>query len=716
MKRFKSLLRNAIAVKSEAILLKSGEKPYFSNKDILTQQEEDSINEAWLSGIFDFLFQNSKEDINSGEETKGILKIPNLGKIYFIAKKSQGNSFLKMFIPPNNEALFEKEWQEIQNKHIDPVIEEKAYKATPLQNIATPESIKPLFDTRLGESPPAEPENISTDDNSSNFDIPYKLSYATQKVASHEIEVDKKEDIKQPEDSAKNSLQVDFAPHEEKKEEKDILSNPLINNPIEETPENPQNEAIPFSKPVFTLENNLDDFKHQIKEENKKDPITTNPQKKEYNIDRQNTVEPVEERATPIPTPFDTSPSASFNTPFGEHPKTANASKKTHEDDEIEFLSSPPGEKGLSNGENPIDHILKDMISKEASDLHLTINQPIIYRIHGHVERVSKEIVTSEQMKNYLWNIIPEKNKIEFKEISDTDFAYEVTGLGRFRVNIFRDHIGVGAVLRHIPSTVLTTEQLKVPKAIVDLCKLSKGLVLVTGPTGSGKSTTLASMIDYINKTKQEHILTIEDPIEFVHKQQSSLINQREVGKHTKSFSRALKAALREDPDVVLIGEMRDLETIHIAIETAETGHLVFGTLHTTTAISTIDRIIDQFPSDQQSQIRTMLASSLKGVIAQSLLRKKSGGRVAAHEILVVNDAVSAMIREQKNHMIPSHMQTQKKDGNILLNDSLLNLVISGEVDFQEAWNKAIDKKGFEEAAQRKGVVFATEENSLKGA
>jgi twitching motility protein PilT len=220
-------------------------------------------------------------------------------------------------------------------------------------------------------------------------------------------------------------------------------------------------------------------------------------------------------------------------------------------------------------------------------------------------------------------------------------------------------------------------------------------------------------MIDNINKNRSDHLLTIEDPIEFVHSQHKCLINQREVGKHTNSFARALKAALREDPDIILIGEMRDLETVHIAIETAETGHLVFGTLHTTTAVSTIDRIIDQFPSDQQSQIRMMLASSLKAVVAQTLLKKKGGGRVAAHEILILNDAVANMIREQKGHMINNHMQTQKVDGNILLNESLLNLLAAGTVDFEEAWLKSMDKKSFIEMVKRKGIPMTMLDGTL---
>jgi twitching motility protein PilT len=309
-----------------------------------------------------------------------------------------------------------------------------------------------------------------------------------------------------------------------------------------------------------------------------------------------------------------------------------------------------------------------------------------------------------QTMSKYILHIIPERNLREFAETNDTDFAYEVPGLSRFRVNVYRDRNGVCSVMRNIPSKILTAEQLELPKAITNFCTLTKGLVLVTGPTGSGKSTTLAAMLDLINKTRHDHILTIEDPIEFVHPQQNCLINQREVHRHTGSFSKALRAALREDPDIVLIGEMRDLETISTAIETAETGHLVFGTLHTNTAASTVDRIIDQFPADRQAQIRTMLASSLKGVVSQMLLKKKGGGRVAAHEILVSDDGLAAMIREAKNHMIPGHMQMSKAKGNRLLNESILSFIKAEQVEFSEGFAKAVDKRGILAGARALGL------------
>lgn len=373
----------------------------------------------------------------------------------------------------------------------------------------------------------------------------------------------------------------------------------------------------------------------------------------------------------------------------------------------ISFGNQSATEGSVSQGENPIDEYLLAMVKKKASDMHLTMGQPVVFRVHGEIERKETQPLTSRYMEKLLLPIMPQRNRDEFATSNDTDFAYELKNVGRFRVNVFRDCNGTGAVMRHIPSQILTSEQLNLSPAIMNLCKLNKGLVLVTGPTGSGKSTTLAAMVDWINKNRAEHILTIEDPIEFVHPQYKCLVNQREVHKHTKGFSRALKAALREDPDVILIGEMRDLETIAIAIETAETGHLVFGTLHTTTAISTVDRIIDQFPTDRQAQIRTMLASSLRGVVAQTLIKKKGGGRVAAQEVLITNDAVSAMIREGKTHMLGNHMLTQKGEGNVLLNEALFKLIAEDLIDPQEALFKAVDKNDFLLAAARRNIKVA---------
>lgn len=351
-----------------------------------------------------------------------------------------------------------------------------------------------------------------------------------------------------------------------------------------------------------------------------------------------------------------------------------------------------------------VDELLYKMAEMGASDLHMSSKCPPYMRVHGAMKSLNDYgVLTADQLYAELDQIMPEKNKEEFQNRNDTDFAYEIEGLSRFRVNIFRDRHGPGTVIRAIPFEILTVEQLGLPKAVLRLCQLSKGLVVVTGPTGSGKSTTLATLIDYINKTRADHIITVEDPIEFVHPNKSCLVNQREVGDHTDSFKDALRAALREDPDVVLVGEMRDLETIAIAVETAETGHLVFGTLHTTTAASTVDRIIDQFPSDQQEQIRQMLAESLKGVIAQNLCKKIGGGRVAAYEILVANKAVANLIREHKTFQLPSLMQTGRAHGMRTLNDALLDLVRKKLVEPTEAYLKAVDKAELLTALKRDG-------------
>jgi twitching motility protein PilT len=340
-----------------------------------------------------------------------------------------------------------------------------------------------------------------------------------------------------------------------------------------------------------------------------------------------------------------------------------------------------------------IDRILLRMLECEASDVHLSSDNLPMFRIHG--EMTGQEefgIQSSDAVAALMDPIFPPRNRAEFEERSDTDFAYEIEGVARFRVNVFRDRRGVGAVLRQIPIDILTAAQLNLPPAVVQLGDLSKGLVLVTGPTGSGKSTTLAAIVNHINETRTDHIITIEDPIEFVHQNKKCLVNQREVGSHTMGFKDALRAALREDPDIVLVGEMRDLETVAIAIETAETGHLVFGTLHTTTAPSTIDRIVDQFPTDRQSQIRVMLADSLRGVVSQTLLKKKGGGRVAAHEVLLSNNAVANLIRDGKTFQLQSIMQTSKAQGMVLLNDVLIDLVKRNVVEPREAYMKAVDK------------------------
>jgi len=356
-----------------------------------------------------------------------------------------------------------------------------------------------------------------------------------------------------------------------------------------------------------------------------------------------------------------------------------------------------------------MQRLLAEIVARRASDIHLASGQPPAFRVDGDIVPAPEfGVLESSRLADMLWTLAPVKNREEFEERNDTDFA-TATSEARFRVNVFADRHGIGSVMRQIPSAIRSATDMGIPRAVLDLCFLSKGLVLVTGPTGSGKSTTLAAMVDHVNRNRDDHIITIEDPVEFVHENKRCLLNQREVGTHTQSFKSALRAALREDPDVVLVGELRDLETIAIAIETAETGHLVFGTLHTNSAPSTVDRIIDQFPSDRQAQIRTMLSESLKGVVTQVLCKKIGGGRVAAMEILLVSSSVANLIREGKTFQIPSVMQTAKGVGMTTLNDSLLDLVKKGLVEPAEALGKAVARNELKQLFERNDIVLPAE-------
>jgi twitching motility protein PilT len=368
--------------------------------------------------------------------------------------------------------------------------------------------------------------------------------------------------------------------------------------------------------------------------------------------------------------------------------------------------SALPGEFASSQyeaAEQKLGKLLRALVQSGSSDLHLRVGEPAMFRTHGEIKRQSGAALSVNDLELLVLSIMPERNRGEWKETGDTDFAYEIAGLARFRVNAARDRKGPVAVFRVIPANVVTVEEMGISDEVQKLCYLKKGLVLVTGPTGSGKSTTLCALIDLVNRTRTDHIITIEDPIEFVHENKKCLITQRQVHVHTESFRSALRAALREDPDIVLVGEMRDLETIAIAIETAETGHLVFGTLHTTNAASTVDRIIDQFPADRQAQIRVMLSESLKGVISQTLCKKAGGGRVAAREILLTTPAISNLIREGKTFQIPSIIQTSKKLGMLTLNDALLELVEKKVIEPDEAYLRSVEKSGLAASLKAKG-------------
>ncbi len=350
-------------------------------------------------------------------------------------------------------------------------------------------------------------------------------------------------------------------------------------------------------------------------------------------------------------------------------------------------------EERAANALAMMDGLLKVLVEKKASDLHLRCGESPLMRIDGEIVRLEGyDTIENDLMEAMLRAIMPGRSRQEYADTNDTDFAYELEGLARFRCNALRERRGAAGVFRVIPTEVVTVEQLGIPAELQQLCHLNKGLVLVTGPTGSGKSTTLCALIDLVNRVRKDHVITIEDPIEFVHRNKQCMITQRQVGQHTTSFKSALRAALREDPDIILVGELRDLETVSIAIETAETGHLVFGTLHTSTAASTVDRVIDQFAADRQEQIRVMLSESLKGVIAQTLCAKIGGGRVAAREVLLSVPAISNLIREGKTFQIPSVIQTSRRLGMITLTDALIELVNSNTVAPREAYAKALDK------------------------
>jgi twitching motility protein PilT len=343
-----------------------------------------------------------------------------------------------------------------------------------------------------------------------------------------------------------------------------------------------------------------------------------------------------------------------------------------------------------------IDAFFKLMHEQNASDLHLVAGQQPALRIQGEMERVKFKVLDNDELKGMLYEITPEEKIKTFEETGDVDFAYEIPGLARYRSNFFQQNLGIGAVFREIPSEILSVEQLGLPPVVGKLAMLPRGLVLITGPTGSGKSTSLAAIIDESNDKRKDHIITIEDPIEFVHQSKSCIVNQREVGTHTKSFASALRGALREDPDIILVGEMRDLQTISLAIEAAATGHLVFATLHTTSAAKTVDRIIEVFPAEQQAQIRSTLADGIRAVVAQNLLKRIDiPGRIVCPEILIATHAVRALVRENKTYQIPTAIQTGKKYGMQSLDDAIMTQLKSNRISPDEAYMKCDDKEKF---------------------
>ncbi|MFB6263065.1 MAG: PilT/PilU family type 4a pilus ATPase, partial [Bradymonadaceae bacterium] len=370
-------------------------------------------------------------------------------------------------------------------------------------------------------------------------------------------------------------------------------------------------------------------------------------------------------------------------------------SAETIDDDEESLPTIEPEAEAGTDDDLPrkLNQLLLRTVSEGATDLHLSADQRPRWRIDGQIHELEDSApMGTAEVQQLLEPVMTEGDVEEFRDQGDVDFGLSVEGLSRFRVNMFVDHNGVGAVFRQIPSEIMTIDQLGLPEVVKHLAEQPKGLVLVTGPTSSGKMTTIAAMLDHINRRRREHIITIEDPVEYLHESHRSLVNQREVGVHTESFATALRAALREDPDVILVGELRDLETLRTAIETANTGHLVFGSLHTSTAATTIDRILGLFPADEEEQVRSTLAEGLRGVISQVLCRRRGGGQIAAYETMICNHAIANLIRESKTHQIPQAMQSHRDQGNILLNETLAEYVRRGTVDFREAASQSIDR------------------------
>ena len=360
------------------------------------------------------------------------------------------------------------------------------------------------------------------------------------------------------------------------------------------------------------------------------------------------------------------------------------------------------GRSNVQEGELIIDDLLKMIVDKSGSDLHLTVDSPPMLRLQGKLWPTDLPPLTPKEIRRLVYNFLTNDQREKLERDLELDISYELKGVARYRCNVFFTRLGLGAVFRVIPTHIKTLAELRLPLVLGDLARRNKGLILVTGPTGSGKSTTLAAMVDQVNNERQDHILTIEDPIEFVHQHKQCIVNQREIGPNTKSFSNALRSALREDPDIILVGEMRDYETISLAVTAAETGHLVFATLHTPSAAQSVDRIVDVFPAHQQSQIRTQLADALQGIIAQQLIPTIDGqSRVCALEIMINTPAVANLIRDNKTFQLPSIMQTSKQSGMQTMDQSLMDLVKSRRINPQEAYRRAFDKKAFEQYKPR---------------
>ena len=692
MERLKTVLKIAFAKGAIRIRMKVGEVPQLITvrgpEDLL---QEPRVDTALMKTLYKALFPKDQERIAQGAPTRGQLTVVEKGKLNLIAEPGPTAS-LNFYIPPGGDKLFTQNWIEAEagggaGSHLPPL------SAPPLMN-SMPSSQSVPQKSVMGEmpqvagmfgAPPSKGGDPSEFSMNSVSEIAMSPGGPPQPPASaNGGDAPALGNLFAPLNiTVASPATAPIAP------KASMAFVPSTENMFSAPPHS-QSPPLPSSAPTIVSEG------PPVAPSLAPAPSAVTM----FSMTAMPSAQPPPARApvqSPLPAQPDVAVPVEFVAPTAAGLPTGGPAK-------IHFGAVIPGTGVDPSVRSPIDDLLRDMCKRRASDLHLTLGQPVCFRIDGDIHRHDTLILTEQMLESFLLPIMPITNRGEFARNHDTDFAYEIQGLARFRVNMFRDRNGVGAVLRQIPSTVLTADQLGLPISVRNFCNLHRGLVVVTGPTGSGKSTTLAAMVDTINMGRSEHILTIEDPIEFVHQQKKCLVNQREVHRHTESFSRALRAALREDPDIVLIGEMRDLETVGIAIETAETGHLVFGTLHTNTAISTIDRIIDQFPEGEQAQVRIMLAESLKGVVAQTLCKKRGGGRIAALEVLVVSNAVSSLIREGKTFMIANVMQTQRGEGNRMLNDSLFDLVQRSVVDAKEAWLKAADKENFIKTLQAKGI------------
>ena len=705
MDRFKKALKGALKASCEKLIFEEGFPVRQEVNGAVTDFNSENLDSPSLTSYFQAFFANDLDKLNGSDPIKSVISVVGVGDMNLLGQPDKRK--ITVFIPPNGDALFEADWDRLHQKDsvkqsFGQILNQDMADALP--NVASSDispaaslPSSPILTAGLEVSSAIEPApplgtiniggassgavQLGTINNEVHAPIPPQAVVAEEESPPadfNEGEVGL---------SGLWSLGVVSTRDDELKPNRDIEPSAL---------ESESPSPDPFA--AFSLDSSEGGTGAQM------DPDQTSVfSQAEIGLASFPSIENSHE---PIVGGNQTQEQMAY-APDDQPNELPKASLDSLSMGEITFGPMLPG-MTPPKGDFPINGPLAKMVKHGSSDLHMGIGQPIMLRIDGEIKRVEPNPLTEADMKKYLLPIMPEKNKREFFETSDTDFAYEIDGLGRFRVNIYRDINGVGAVLRIIPSKVLTADELGLGLAIRRFCTLSKGLVLVTGPTGSGKSTTLAAMIDLINSTRAEHILTIEDPVEFVHEQKLSRVTQREVHTHTESFSRALRAALREDPDIVLIGEMRDLETISIAIETAETGHLVFGTLHTTGAISTVDRIIDQFPEGEQNQIRAMLATSLKGVVSQVLLKKIGGGRVAAHEIMVSSKSIASQIRDNNIHMIKNDLQTKKADGNQLMEECLYDLIRNGVVEAKDAIMKSADPEAFIQMLRTRGINLAS--------